>query len=253
MATTMRQPGGDPVTGQPGDFEPIKLAKALLRETGTGSLATSDAETGHPFCSLTSVATAEDGAPVMLVSRLSAHTINLLADPRVSLLLARAGKGDALAHPRLTITGRAVPEPSPPARTRFLARHPKAELYSDFPDFLMVRLEPEGAHLNGGFARAARLSSEELLTDLAGAEGLLARAEAAIAHMNADHAEAISDYATGLLGLPAGPWRLIGVDPEGCDLLHSERAARLAFPQRVTSGEQLRAVLVDLARGARPS
>ena len=87
------------------DFDPKSLAKDLLRATRAGSLATIDRNTGHPFASLVNVATDFDGAPLILISRLSTHTANLEADGRAALLLAAAGKGDPLAHPRLTLIG----------------------------------------------------------------------------------------------------------------------------------------------------
>ncbi len=139
------------------DDEARTLARELMRATPAASLASIDGQ-GFPFCSLTSVGTDSDGSPVILVSRLSTHTGNLLADARVSLLFARTGKGDPLAHPRLTVLGRAetVDRAAPEAqrlRRRFLARQPKAELYVDFPDFLFVRIRTQGASLNGGFGR----------------------------------------------------------------------------------------------------
>ncbi len=87
------------------DFDPKSLAKALLRATRAGSLATIDRNTGHPFASLVNVATDSDGSPLILISRLSTHTANLEADGRASVLLAATGKGDPLAHPRLTLLG----------------------------------------------------------------------------------------------------------------------------------------------------
>ena len=96
----------------------------------------------------------------MVMSQLSAHTRHLQADPRCSLLLPEGGKGDPLAHPRLTLVGRAVQataDERPAWRTRYLARHPKAELYVDFADFSFWRVDVAAAHLNGGFARAATL------------------------------------------------------------------------------------------------
>src|SRR5271155_288249 len=87
------------------DFDPKAVAKGLLRATRAGALATLDRNTGHPFASLVNVATDVDGAPLVLVSRLSTHTANLEADGRASLLLASAGKGDPLAYPRLTVLG----------------------------------------------------------------------------------------------------------------------------------------------------
>jgi putative heme iron utilization protein len=140
-------------------FDGLALARTLSRTTPAGALATLTRDAGYPFASLTSVATDSDGAPILLLSGLAHHTRNLRADPRGSLLLAQgglgAGKGDPLAHPRLTVVGRLAPTAEARARARFLRRHPKAALYADFPDFSFWRLEPEAAHLNGGFARAA--------------------------------------------------------------------------------------------------
>ena len=68
----------------------------------------SSRETGAPLASRVGVATDIDGAPLILVSMLSAHTPAILADPRCSLLVGEPGKGDPLAHPRLTLICRAV-------------------------------------------------------------------------------------------------------------------------------------------------
>src|SRR5581483_6036604 len=114
------------------DFDPKAVAKALLRSTRSGSLATLDRNTGHPFASLVNVATDSDGSPLILVSRLSTHTANLETDGRASLLLSTTGKGDPLAHPRLTLLGSFVQiarddTQEARVRRRFLSRHPKSE------------------------------------------------------------------------------------------------------------------------------
>lgn len=240
----------------PADFDPKAVAKGLLRGTRAGSLATLDRNTGHPFASLVNVATDVDGSPLILVSRLSTHTANLEVDGRASLLLASTGKGDPLAHPRLTLLGsfvqvaRASAE-EPRVRRRFLARHPKSELYAGFGDFSFWRLGVVSAHLNGGFARAADLTAADVLTDIAGADELIEAEEGAVTHMNADHAEAIRLYATKLRGADDGKWRLTGLDPEGLDLALGDNTLRLPFPERVSSAAQLRKVVVDLAKEAR--
>jgi putative heme iron utilization protein len=236
-------------------FDALALAKTLLRSVSAGALATLDAQ-GAPFSSLTSVATDVDGRPLLLLSRLAAHTGHLEADARASLMLARLGRGDPLAHPRLTLTGRVSrlerdSVEHERVRRRFLAAHPKAALYAGFADFSFWRLDPSQAHLNGGFARAAQLAGAELLTEVGKAQELVFAEQDALAHMNADHAEAIALYATALLGAAPGPWRLTGLDPEGCDLAHGDARRRLAFPQPVATPEELRAMLVDLAKGAR--
>src|SRR4051812_47303069 len=136
------------------DFDAVGTAKHLLRTVRAGALATLDAAAGFPFASLVTVATDLDGAPLLLMSRLAAHTRNLDTDARASILLAQGGKGDPLAHPRLTVIGRIGRSEEPRVRSRFLARHPKAKLYADFADFSFWRMDIEGGHLNGGFARA---------------------------------------------------------------------------------------------------
>jgi hypothetical protein len=240
------------------DFDPKSVAKGLLRVTRAGSLATIDRNTGHPFASLVNVATDVDGSPIILVSRLSTHTANLEVDGRASLLLASTGKGDPLAHPRLTLIGTFTQlarndEQEPRVRRRFLARHPKSELYAGFADFSFWRLNAVSAHLNGGFARAADLKAADVMTDISGAENLIAAEASAVAHMNGDHAAAVRLYATKLLGGDDGPWRLTGIDPDGLDLAWADATLRLTFPQPVLTAEQLRNAVVELAAKARAS
>jgi heme iron utilization protein len=235
----------------PADFRPVEVAKNLLRSIRAGTLATIDRNTGHPFASLVNVATDVDGAPFILTSRLSTHTANLDNDGRCSLLLAAVGKGDPLAHPRLTVLGTMERSSEPRLRRRFLAHHPKSALYVDFPDFAFWRLGVVSAHLNGGFARAADLAAPDVLTDLTAADELIAAEESAITHMNADHAEAVQLYATRLAGEEGGRWLVCGIDPDGLDFSAGDRTTRLAFPERVTTAAQLRAALVRLADTAR--
>lgn len=231
-------------------FDGTDLGKHLLRTIRAGALATLGPD-GFPFATLVTVATDFDGSPLLLTSRLSSHTANLEREPRMSILLAQTGKGDPLAHPRLTVTGRAARADAPHIRARFLARHPKAELYADFPDFSFWRVEIAGGHLNGGFARAASLSARDLRTDLAGAEALIEAEPGAVAHMNEDHRDALELYATRLAGAPPGAWRTSGLDPEGIDLVLGDLTARVGFPHPVKDPGDLRRVLRDLADRAR--
>ena len=241
---------------QPADFDPAALGKTLLRTIRAGTLATLDRNTGHPFASLVNVATDVDGAPLILTSRLSTHTANLETDGRASILLAETGKGDPLAHPRLTVLGTMVRVERESAdeervRRRFLSRHPKSELYAGFADFAFWRLAVVSAHLNGGFARAADLKASDILTELGGADDLIAAEQGAVAHMNQDHAEAVALYATKLLDAREGNWRITGLDPDGLDMVLGDATLRLPFAERVTTPDQLRKVLVALAGEAR--
>ena len=247
-----------PRAGQPtaprSDFDAPAEARRILRAARAATLATLTAQ-GHPFATLVTVATDIDGTPILLLSRLSAHTRHLLADPRASLLQSETGKGDPLAHPRLTLVGRAAECKAglerDRLRRRYLARNPKAALYADFGDFSFWRLTVEAAHLNGGFARAAELAAADVLTPIAAASDLTAAEEGAIAHMNTDHAEAVGLYATRLANRRPGPWTLTGVDPGGMDLALGSEIARVAFEHPVTTAAELRSTLAAMAKRAR--
>lgn len=248
-----RRPAQDPI--RPTDDGARALARELVRAARHGALATLSGD-GHPFASLTSLATDLDGTPLILVSALSGHTANLKADPRASLLVARSGKGDPLAHPRITLRVRArrierESEEGGRIRRRFLARQPKAQLYVDFPDFSFFALSVEGASLNGGFGRAYELTPSDILADPAQVQGFIAGEEGAVAHMNEDHADAVKLYATALLGAPDGDWRITGLDPDGLDLALGDQVLRLPFPEPVDGPGALRSVLVALAAKAR--
>jgi putative heme iron utilization protein len=251
---TPETPAGEPRKFElPPGYDGLAEARRLLRSIRAGSLATLDAS-GAPFSSLINVATAFDGAPLLLMSGLSAHTQYLLKAPRASILLAETGKGDPLAHPRLTVSGTARQlegEERLAARTRFLARHPKSALYADFGDFSFWRLEVDKAHLNGGFAKAASYTGPELLLDVSAATALAEAEAGALAHMNEDHAEALALYAEKLCGAPKGRWRASGLDPEGMDLALGDQTARLVFPSPLSGPDELRNVLVALASQAR--
>src|ERR1041385_6728036 len=94
------------------DFDPRRAARTLLREARSGALATLMTGSGDPYCSLVNVATGADGAPLLLISRLAVHTKNILADPRVSLMLAERGAPRACSFP----AGRPIPRTPPPPR-----------------------------------------------------------------------------------------------------------------------------------------
>jgi heme iron utilization protein len=247
-------PSGERVFPLPEGYDAVGEAKRLLRSIRAGALATLTQD-GFPFASLVNVATDFDGSPLLLMSSLSAHTRHLDAEPRASILLSEGGKGDPLAHPRLTVTGSAqrVTDEAQRARVkaRFLARHPKSALYVDFGDFSFWRLDILRAHLNGGFARAASFEAAQIVTDTSDSAELLEIEASAIEHMNEDHPDALRLYAVKLCGEPEGRWRATGVDPEGMDLACGDLTARLAFPSRVTGGDSLRKTLAEVGAAAR--
>ncbi len=72
-------------------------------------------------------------------------------------------------------------------------------MFAGFADFAFYEIKLKGAHLVAGFGRIVDLKPHDLLTDLAGAEALVAAEPEVIAHMNDDHAETCRLYATKLL------------------------------------------------------
>jgi heme iron utilization protein len=233
------------------DFDPKAAARKLLREGRSGALATLMVGTADPYCSLVNVATAADGAPLLLLSRLALHTRNLLADPRVSLMIDERRDGDPLQGARVMLMGRAVPTDDPHVRRRYLERQSEAVAFADFGDFGFYRVDLNGAHLVAGFGRIVDLKPSDLLVDLAGADTLVAAESDIVDHMNRDHADAVRLFATKLLGAADGPWLCVGCDPEGLDLQRERTALRLPFPQRINSPDVLRQVLKDMAEKAR--
>jgi putative heme iron utilization protein len=236
------------------DFDPSKVARSLLRRCRQGALATLMPGSGDPYCSLVNVASHFDGSPVLLISRLALHTKNVLGDPRVSLMLDERVAGDPLEGARIMLAGHAEQAGADSAavlRRRYLNAHPSAEAFVGFKDFSFFRIRPSAAHLVAGFGRIVDLPPQRFLTDISDATALLEAEPGAIEHMNEDHRDAMNLYATKLLGADAADWCCTGCDPEGMDLQAGTTTLRLEFPQRITDGNGLRKMLVQLVGEAR--
>jgi putative heme iron utilization protein len=234
-------------------FSAATLARSLLRRRRQGALATLAVGTGAPYCSLVNLASHWDGSPILLISRLALHTQNILADPRVSLMLDERAEGDPLEGARIMLSGTAVEvgaDAVDAVRDRYLNAHPAAELFAGFADFAFFVIRLQGAHLVAGFGRIVDLRPDQLLTDLSDAHALLAGEKSVIAHMNADHLDTMRLYAEAL-GVPEGDWRCTGCDPDGLDLQTGTRTLRLSFPQRTTTLAALRDALKQIADQAR--
>jgi putative heme iron utilization protein len=236
------------------DFDPSRLARSLLRRSRQGALATLMAGSGDPYCSLVNIASDYDGSPILLISRLALHTKNILGDNRVSLMLDERAAGDPLEGARIMLAGRAEEaggEAAEILRRRYLNAHPSAQVFVEFTDFSFFRIVPSGAHLVAGFGRIIDLTPAQFLTDIGGAEELLEAEPGAVEHMNEDHREAMNLYATRLLGAEAAEWACTGCDPDGMDMQAGNVTLRLDFPERVSTGTELRKMLVRLAAEAR--
>jgi heme iron utilization protein len=247
------------------DDEARRLARTLVRGARYMALGVIDPETGFPSVSRTLTGTDYSGTPVILVSALSGHTKALLADPRASLLAGEPGKGDPLAHPRITLQCNGVKIPvgsleHNDIRERFLSRHPKAQLYVDFPDFAFFRLVPERAALNGGFGRAYALTGDDLIIPgeidpniwSALARSLKDEKDLAEAFAStiksANRPDLDKFHATGTDEQAPAGWRFSGIDPAGIDLTNGNFQLRHEFPQVMESASQAKDYISKTAK-----
>ena len=152
----------DPI--RPTDDDARDQARALIAQARFAALGVIAPATGAPMVTRIALVPGPDGAPLTLISSLSAHTGALAANPACSLLIGEPGaKGDPLTHPRLTLQARAELADKAALKAHYLSHYPKAQLYYDFGDFGLMRFAPLDGLLNGGFGKAYRLSPSDLI------------------------------------------------------------------------------------------
>ncbi len=121
---------------------------------------------GAPYVSMVPFVLLEDASAfVVHVSRLAAHTNDMLAEPRVSLLVTEQEHPGVSprALARLTVLGTAaeLPDSAPghgAARDLYLARFPDAAPAFELGDFSLFAITPGSLRWVGGFAQAATLA-----------------------------------------------------------------------------------------------
>jgi heme iron utilization protein len=150
------------------DSSAMNALKSLLVKQPVAALATLHQD--EPAVSMVPFALLPDGTGIVVhVSRLATHTHDMLANPRVALLVTGSPE-DAptpLALPRVSFRGQARPcEPGsseyPQARTAYLTKLPEAEELFSFPDFSLFVIKPASARYVAGFGRAMSLTAESV-------------------------------------------------------------------------------------------
>jgi len=128
---------------------------------------------GVPFVSMVTYAAARDGSLILHVSRLAAHTQDMLVSPDVSLLITEsAASGKMLqALARVTVQGRAEmldrdSEKYTDAREIYLSRFPDAAPLFEFSDFNIFVIEPVSARVIAGFGQAVTITGDDFATAL---------------------------------------------------------------------------------------
>jgi putative heme iron utilization protein len=129
---------------------------------------------GAPYVSMVPFAVFEDGSGFVIhVSELSAHTQDMLADPRVSLLITEPESAEKLPQElaRVTLLGEArrIDEEAADhalAKARYLRRFPESEPMFNFGDFSLFAIQASEIRWIGGFAGAQSLSPEDFAAAL---------------------------------------------------------------------------------------
>ncbi len=228
--------------------EAIRLAKTLIRHARFGALAVTDPVTGHPNISRVAVAPDLTGAPVILISSLSAHTRALQRDPHCAILLGEPAKGDPLAHPRISVScvaeflDRNAPD-SEAVTARYLRCNPKSKLYASFADFSFVRLTPISASMNGGFGQAYNLESADVLSLQFFGQHQLNEAET-ITRLNGQHNKAVAALASAQIGKPVAKCTVLNFDSEGLDVFTGRLLRRIWLKSPASTQDDLFAFLL---------
>ncbi|MFE3545336.1 HugZ family protein [Nocardia sp. NPDC059177] len=258
--------------GDPGDAPAIPLpttplaneahpsaaeeARTIAAATNIGTLASLTAD-GAPWASFITYGLL-DGAPVLSVSRLAEHGRNLAVDPRASIAVVTPDiPADPLAGTRITLAG-VVERPegaeAEAARAAHLAAVPAAKYYIDYSDFTLWVLRVQRVRWVGGYGRMDSASAAEYLA--AEPDPIVPRAAPGIAHLNADHADALLAMARHLGGFPdATAAACERADRYGLQLrVDTPRGVartRVGYAQPLTEISELRSATVELTKLAR--
>lgn len=226
-------------------------ARALLYRCYDGVLSTlSVALPGYPFGSVVPFCLDRDSAPIILIADIAQHTKNVLADPRVSLIVFDRSADDLQASGRLTLLADAAPVPVE-SRDEVAARYyryfPEARDYHLTHGFAFFRLAVKRLRFIGGFGAIHWLEPEAVLAK----NPFDADTEASMAaHMDADHVAAMQHYLKTLLGIEPGSAipRFAGCDAEGFHLGLGSQILRIGFESPVASPGEVRSALARLAK-----
>ena len=121
---------------------------------------------GAPFVSMVPYAQHAGGADFFIhVSSLAGHTRDMLASPRVSLLIISNSGDSPQSRARVTIQGDAVQLETgsaeyAAAKNSYVARFPQAEAIFALADFSIFMIRPVSLRVVGGFAQAFSLGAE---------------------------------------------------------------------------------------------
>lgn len=234
---------------------------ALLQAEHSGTLCTlSKKLDGWPFGSVVQYTLSDEGEPVILISEIAEHTRNLRHDARASLMMwdSRAVE-DPQAGARATLIGHAIPV-SPPlrdeARRRYLEKFPNAAGYFAMHDFTLFQIKVSQVRYIGGFGEIHWVDwKDAALNPSSSADPVAPHVRRICDHMNEDHGDSLILYAAAFADTQADAAQMIHADSRGFDMIAVcegvHQHIRLDFPFPVSTPEEVRTAMVDMARRAR--
>jgi hypothetical protein len=225
-------------------------ARLMLRAHRYGVLSTlSKKFDGYPFGSITPYLVDHDGSLLILISTLAEHTKNIQHDPRVSLITHDQRDPHIQTQGRVTVVGDALHEPDRGgAGARYLRYFPEARTYFEMHDFAFYRIRPKAIRYIGGFGKINWVNMANYGVP---AYPLIGQEVEVIAHMNADHQDALRNCCRHFHQYAANDVTMLGIDLDGFDVRADDRVLRFDFARPATDARLARELLVEMAQAAK--
>ena len=235
-------------------------ALQFLRSTQRGILSTHSTKfDGYPFGSVAPFVLNHNCQPIVLISTIAEHTKNIIANPKVSLLVF-AGEEDLQANARLTLLGNAVKIDKEDAnlRARYLRYLPQAAGYFDMHDFSFYRIEITQMRYIAGFGKMGWLSGDDIAFSATENGNQLSGIESSmIEHMNQDHADSLSAYCKHFHNIDTSHATILGIDCAGFDVRAESntetpsKILRFNFEQAIHDAQSARQAFVSMSKAAK--
>ena len=237
-----------------------EIKTLVTSSNGYGVISTnSDKFPGFPTGSVVGFACEEAGMPFFALSSMSAHTRDIMKDPRCSLTVNSKNFKDA-SDGRVNIIGTLSQLPADKVkeyREIYLKKHKNAYWidFGDFKYFLMDNIVE--VRYVGGFAQAGAINGEDYLTN--SPDPLAAFSEPVMNHMNDDHTDSLVAMAKHYLDITISDPKIIKIDQYGMTIrskiFDSADYAdfRLPFPRLVTERKEVKEVIVEMTKASSSS
>jgi putative heme iron utilization protein len=226
----------------------------------------SKSDPDYPGGSVVGFAPDERGRPVFVFSGMSAHTQDILANPRCSVTVA-AKDFKGAADGRVNLMGRCElirdPAEREAAKRTYMRKHPGA-FWANFGDFNWFRMQVDKVRFVGGFARAGGVTAEEY--GAAEPDPVSEFGPDIAKHMNEDHMESTIAVVTALVpGMdrednPIREALITSVDSLGMYVKVTRESAvqflpqqfklRLPFPRPAADRKDVRTLIVEMTQAA---